>query len=77
VLDGIDMTIPTGSTHHDDHDAGVMSLRGSQSHANTSRMLLPPRCLEDQEGLTVSDDQASDLDLLGNGGGIEPATSGL
>ena len=33
-------------------------------------ILLPPRCLEDQKGLTVLDDQASDLHLLGSGGGI-------
>src|SRR5262245_43189486 len=33
-------------------------------------ILLPPRCLEDQEGLTVFDDQAPDLHLLGSGGGI-------
>ena len=33
-------------------------------------ILLPPRCLEDQEGLTVLDDQASELDLLGSEGGI-------
>jgi len=33
-------------------------------------ILLPPRCLEDQKGLTASDDQASDLHLLSSGGGI-------
>jgi hypothetical protein len=31
----------------------------------------------DQEGLTASGDQASDLDLLVAGAGFEPATSGL
>jgi hypothetical protein len=40
-------------------------------------ILLPPRCLEDQEGLTASGDQASDLDFLVAGAGFEPATSGL
>ena len=33
-------------------------------------ILLPPRCLEDQKGLTASGDQDSDLHLLGSGGGI-------
>jgi hypothetical protein len=32
---------------------------------------------DDQEGLTASGDQASDLDLLVAGAGFEPATSGL
>jgi hypothetical protein len=33
-------------------------------------ILLPPRCLEDQKGLTASGDQAPDLHLLGSWGGI-------
>jgi hypothetical protein len=32
---------------------------------------------DDQEGLTASGDQASDLDFLVAGAGFEPATSGL
>jgi hypothetical protein len=40
------------------------------------QILLPARCLEDQEGLTADGDQASDLDFLVAGAGFEPATSG-
>ena len=39
-------------------------------HRKYTQFLLPWRCLEDQEGLTASGDQASDLHLLGSGGGI-------
>jgi hypothetical protein len=44
--------------------------------ADTALVLLPPYCLEDQEGLTAFGDQASDLDFLVTGAGFEPATSG-
>jgi hypothetical protein len=56
-------------------NSGVKHLPGS--HILCRPILLPPRCLEDQEGLTASGDQASDLDFLVAGAGFEPATSGL
>jgi hypothetical protein len=45
--------------------------------ARCGPILLPPRCHEDQKGLTASGDQAPDLHFLVAGAGFEPATSGL
>jgi hypothetical protein len=50
-------------------DAGFVHLRAG-SASQYGQILLPWRCHEDQEGLTAFGDQASDLGLLGSGGGI-------
>ena len=55
----------------------VSSVRVQAVHPDVGWILLPPRCLEDQESLTAGGDQASDLDFLVAGAGFEPATSGL
>jgi hypothetical protein len=56
-------------------NSGVQHLPGP--HSQYGAILLPARRFEDQKGLTVLDDQASDLDLLVAEAGFEPATSGL